>query len=164
MRKPRLTQQGATYHVRAKTNRGEFIFDSDEVKELFTSVVKEAREHYQFRLTNYTVMSNHIHMLIEPLSDTSLSGMMQWILAVFAIRFNKLMGFKGHVWYDRFKSKIIRTFLQWINTFNYISNNPVKAGMCENPGDYVYSGIHEMKKKRYRLLDKPDDRLIRLFC
>ncbi len=33
MRKPRLTRQGATYHVTAKSNRGEFIFESDEVKE-----------------------------------------------------------------------------------------------------------------------------------
>ena len=164
MRKPRLTQQGATYHVTARTNRGEFIFDSDEVKELFCSIVDEAKENYNFKVTNYSVMSNHIHMLVEPLHGTRLSPMMQWILSVFAIRFNKTMGYKGHVWYDRFKSKIVRTFLQWINTFNYISNNPVKAGMCENPRHYVYSGIHELKKKRYRLLDQPDDWLIQLFC
>ena len=148
----------------ARTNRGEFIFDSDEVKELFCSIVDEAKENYNFKVTNYSVMSNHIHMLVEPLHGTRLSPMMQWILSVFAIRFNKTMGYKGHVWYDRFKSKIVRTFLQWINTFNYISNNPVKAGMCENPRHYVYSGIHELKKKRYRLLDQPDDWLIQLFC
>ncbi len=163
MRKPRLTRQGATYHVTAKTNRGEFIFEDDNIKELFCSVVDESRDRYDFRLTNYSVMTNHVHMLIEPLEGTELSRMLQWIFSVFACRYNKMTGQKGHVWYDRFKSKIVRTFLQWINTFNYITNNPVKAGLCHSPEKYFYSGMHELKKKRFRLLNPPDNWISALF-
>jgi len=98
-------------------------------------------------------MSNHIHLLIEPAPGTSLSKLMQWILSVFAIHFNKMFGLIGHVWYDRFKSKIIRSFQQLINTLQYISDNPVKAGICKESRNYAYSGLYEFKRKRYRLLN-----------
>ena len=50
-----------------------------------------------------------------------------WILATFAINYNKLFGLIGHVWYDRFHSTIIYNFMQYVRTFLYIGENPVKA-------------------------------------
>ena len=157
MRKARIIQQGATYHVVAKTNRGEFILHSDEMKELFLSILKAAKKKFSFKLKHFCIMSNHIHMLLEPAPETSLSKLMQWILSVFAIRFNRIFGQIGHVWYDRFKSNVIISFHHLVNTFQYISENPVKAGICKNAGDYHYSGLYELKRKCLRLLDPPDD-------
>ncbi len=152
-----MIQNGATYHVTAKTNRGEFTFHSDEVKELLISVTKEAKKKYRLRIIQYSIMSNHIHFIIKPGKGESLSNIMRWILGVFAIRFNKLFGLNGHVWYDRFKSKIIASFKQMVNTFHYISNNPVKAAICQNPADYLWGGLSELKKGRFRLLDPPEE-------
>ncbi len=157
MRKRRMLQEGATYHVTAKSNRGEFILCSDAVKDLFASVVKEAKKKYSFKIKQYSTMSNHIHLLIQPSPGTSLSRIMQYILGVFALRFNKMFGQRGHVWYDRFKSKIINSFQQLVNSFHYISNNPVKAGICHNGEDYFWGGLYELKKGHFRLLDPPDD-------
>lgn len=123
------------------------------MKEMFLCILESAKKRYRFKLKHFCIMNNHIHLLIEPLSGTSLSRLMQWILSVFAIRFNKMFGQIGHVWYDRFKSKIIRSFQQLINTLQYISDNPVKAGICKNNRNYAYSGLYELKRKRYRLLD-----------
>ena len=157
MRKARILQQGATYHVVAKTNRGEFILNSDEMKEMFLCILEDAKKKYDFKLKHFCIMDNHVHLLIEPASETNLSKLMQWILSVFAIRFNKLFSQIGHVWYDRFKSKIIRSFRQMVQTFQYISDNPVKAGICANGQDYVYSGLYELKKSmRKRLLEPPE--------
>lgn len=153
MRKARIIQQGATYHVVAKSNRGEFILNSDEMKEMFICIVENAKKKYRFKLKHYCIMNNHIHLLIEPAPGTDLSKLMQWILSVFAIRFNKMFGQNGHVWYDRFKSKIIRSFQQFVNTFQYISENPLKAGICLNIRNYAYSGLYELKRNRFRLLD-----------
>lgn len=86
-------------------------------------------------------MGNHIHLEITPQQEISISKIMQWILSVFAKNYNKLFAYKGHVWYDRFKSKVIETLQQLINTFLYIANNPVRAGLVEHPLSFVYSGI-----------------------
>ena len=83
--------------------------------------------------------------------------MLQNILSVFAVRFNKMFSLIGHVWYDRFKSKIVRSFIQFINTFQYISDNPVKAGICLNAENYYYCGLYELKKKCFRFLAPPDE-------
>ncbi len=153
MRSARVIQEGATYHVVAKTNRGEFILKSDEMKEMFLRILEKAKWKYDFKLKHFCIMSNHVHLVIEPGQGTSLSKLMQWILAVFAIRFNKMHGQKGHVWYDRFKSKIIGSFRHLIHAFQYISNNPVKAGICTDAWNYAYGGLYELHKKRLRLLD-----------
>ncbi len=68
-------------------------------------------------------MDNHIHFILKPLKNESLSSIMQWVLGVFAQKYNRTFDQHGHVWYDRFKSKIIKDFRQYLHTFIYISNN-----------------------------------------
>ena len=159
MRRARIKQKGATYHIVAKSNRGEFILDSVKMKELLLTIIEEAGEKYNFRINHYCIMSNHIHLLIKPEDGTDLSELMKWILCVFALRYNKSIGMHGHVWYDRFKSNIIQSSMQFFHTFKYISDNPVKAGICSDAQDYVYNGLYELKKHVYRLLDPPLDKL-----
>lgn len=162
MRHARIIQQGAIYHVVAKANRGEFIFQKDEMKEMFLRILEKAKKRYRFRIRHYCVMSNHVHLILEPVGDTNLSELMKWVLSVFARRYNILIGQKGHVWYDRFKSKIIRSFVQFVHTFRYISNNPVKAGLCSEAREYIYGGMYEFKIKRFRLMDSLDSWLDRI--
>ena len=66
MRKPRLLQNGAKYHVSAKINRAEHIFEPDEIKNLFMDIVKRSKKKYNFSLYNFVVMNNHIHLFIIP--------------------------------------------------------------------------------------------------
>ncbi len=162
MRKAREITNGATYHVVAQTNRGEFLLDSPMCKEMFLDVLKRAKEKYPFKLKHFCIMSNHIHLLIEPVSNSRLSKLMQWILSVFAVKINKYFGLKGHLWYDRFKSKVIKGFSQYINTFKYISNNPVKANMCKKSRDYRYSGLKHIFEKFFDLVEPPD-KILRLY-
>ncbi len=163
MRKTREIYNGAIYHVSAKANRGEFILDSPEIKEMFINILKRAKKKYSFKLKHFCIMNNHIHLLIEPAINTSLSRIMQWILSVFAVKFNKVSGYHGHVWYDRFKSKVIKRIIQYINTFNYISNNPVKAELCQNSTDYKYSGLRYILNRIFDLID-PLDPILANIC
>ncbi len=100
-------------------------------------------------------MNNHVHMLIKPGKNNSLSNIMKSILGGFARRYNQINNLKGHVWYDRFKSRIINSLQQFINTLVYISNNPVRAEIVDFPWDYKYSTI-------YAILSKSSNYLVRL--
>ena len=156
MRKPRVICIGAEYHVTAKINRGEYALESGEIKELFLHIVRRAKKKYSFQIRNLTIMDNHIHLLIKPGKNENLSRIMQWILSVFAVYFNKLFGFKGHVWHDRFKSKVIKSFRQLIATFKYICNNPVIAEIVEKPEEYAYGGLWFMHHRQFDLVEPPD--------
>lgn len=131
MRKPRELKEGASYHVISRANRKEMILNSDEVKEMFLEVIRRAQKKYKFLIKNFCIMGNHYHLIIKPLGKESLSKIMQWILSTFALKFNRMFGLTGHVWNDRFTSKILYSYMQYLTTFVYIANNPVRASLAE---------------------------------
>ncbi len=156
MRKPRELYVGAEYHVTARINRGEYVFKPDEIKELFLFIVKRAKKKYSFSIHNFSIMDTHVHFHIKPCKNENLSKIMQWILGVFAKAYNKKYNLKGHVWYDRFHSKVIKSYSQVVATFKYICNNPVQAGMVEKPEDYRYGGLWYIRHRRFDFVEPPD--------
>ena len=97
MRKPRELEENARYHVTARANRKEMILETSEMKEMFLSVLRRAKRKYDFRLENFCIMGNHFHFVIQPGRGESLSAIMRWIMSVFAMAYNKIRGFTGHV-------------------------------------------------------------------
>jgi putative transposase len=155
MRQRRKIKHGAKYHVMARANRKEMIFGSRALKAMFLDVVKRARKKYKFAIQNFCIMGNHFHLILEPLKGESLSKIMQWILSVFAMKYNNTFNYKGHVFYDRFKSKIIGDFRHYVATFIYITKNPVKAGIVKDPNDFEFNGVNFLKKGLYDVINPP---------
>lgn len=108
-------------------------------------------------------MSNHFHLMIRPGPGESLSRIMQWILSVFTAAFNRIFGYVGHVWYDRFKSRIIASLRQFIATFEYIVRNPVEAHIVASAADYRYGGIHHIRNGDFSIVHRPDSLISLLF-
>ncbi len=79
---------------------------------------------------------------------------MQWILSVFAIRYNKIANVKGHVWYDRFKSILVNSARQFITVLEYITNNPIKAGLCTIAKEYRFCGQYFISINDFRIIEK----------
>jgi len=146
MRRNRELREGAEYHVTARINRGEKIFLAREDRELFMSVLKRAKKKFHFALKNFCIMGNHIHLLIKPEPGESLSKIMQWLLSVFAQLWNKKHDLSGHLWGDRFFSRIILGILDFLKVFLYIDNNPVLAGMVQQPDQWMYGGLWHHKR------------------
>ena len=141
MRQPRKLAEGARYHVTARANRKEMILDTSAMKELFLSVVKRAKAKYDFRLENFCIMGNHFHFVIQPGRGERLSAIMRWVLSVFAMAYNKIRGFTGHVWGCRFFSRIIASLRELLQVFEYIDDNPVKASQVEDRRIWRWGGL-----------------------
>ena len=139
----------------ARSNRQEFIFEQNSIKELFIYVLKKAKKKYRFKIIDFCIMSNHIHLVIQPHPSEDISKIMQWILSMFAVIFNKLHGYKGHVWYDRFKSLIVESLKQLEALLEYIKNNPVKAGLVKKAENYKYCGTTFIKNKVFEIVEPP---------
>ena len=101
MRRSRILMRGATYHVTARTNRKEMLLSSQEEKEYFLKVIKQAKKKYSFCLISFCIMNNHIHFVIKPEKEENLSRIMQWILSVFAMSWNRRHKMTGHFWGSR---------------------------------------------------------------
>jgi len=145
MRKPRELYIDGLYHVTDKINRDEFIFEDNAMKDLFIYYVERACKKYNAELNNYCIMGNHIHLMIKIQDGTLLPEIMRWIKSGFARAFNKITGNSGHVWKDRYFSRPIKSMSYYYNVFRYISENPVKAGLCKTIMDYAYSALHQIE-------------------
>jgi putative transposase len=157
MRKNRQLEQNAVYHVTVRINRGEMVFTDAAMRFLFLAFLKRAKKRYPCAIYNFCVMGNHIHLVIRPDKDISLSKIMQWLLGNFAKAWNKAHGVKGHFWGDRFFSKIISsTGESFRRAFEYVSQNPVLAGLVARMEDWQYGGLCHFKKKDEGILDLPE--------
>jgi REP element-mobilizing transposase RayT len=156
MRKPRELEEGARYHVTARANRKEMIFDTIAMKDIFLSVVKRAKAKYDFRLENFCVMGNHFHFVIQPGRGASLSAIMRWILSVFAVTFNKINGITGHVWGCRFFSRIIAGLRELLQVFEYIDENPVRANQVQDRREWHWGGLWHNRTGCRDIVDAPE--------
>jgi len=153
MRKPRQLQNGAHYHVSARANRQEMILRQDSCKELFLDVVRRAKKKFPFRIENFCVMENHFHFIIQPQRSVSLSAVMQWIMSVFAMAWNRKHGLTGHVWGQRFFSRVIQSMRDFLQVLEYIDRNPVLGGLVATPVDWPYGGCLHRSQSNWDILD-----------
>ena len=95
MRHNRQLEQNAVYHVTARINRGEMVFNEIAMRSLFLTFVTMAKKKHAFAIYHFCVMGNHIHFAVRPDKDSSLSKIMQWLLGNYAKAWNKAHGVTG---------------------------------------------------------------------
>jgi len=142
MRKKRVIIEGVAYHVTSRTNGKSPAFENDLGRKIMLVTLKNAKEKYGFRLHNFCIMPNHIHLLITPSNGTSLSRIMQWIKTRSAKRWNCINRSKDHLWGERFFARQIKDLIDYLFVQNYIDQNPVKAGLVSNPPDWESCGAY----------------------
>ena len=139
----------------ARINRGEMVFNDIAMRSLFLAFVTLAKKKYPCAIYNFCVMGNHVHFAIRPDKNTSLSKIMQWLLGNYAKAWNKAHGVKGHLWGDRFFSKIIKGGRAFMRVFDYISQNPVAAGLAGRADEWEHGGVCHFVKGETSILDIP---------
>ena len=146
---------GAEYHVGSRINRGEKIFNDPAARELFADVLERVKKKYKFHLRNLCLMSNHFHIIIQPEKQESLPRIMQWLKSVFAKEWNKMTSSEGVLWGGVYFSRIIRDFIDFVRTFIYIDENPVRAGLVRHPSDWKYGRLWERIKGMLEIFMPP---------
>ena len=141
MRKPRMLKDGAVYHVVARANRQELVMERAAMKALFIRTLLRARGRYDFRLENFCVLGNHFHLMIRPGPRENLSRIMQWIMSVYAMDWNRRHRVTGHLWGGRFFSRVVEGLKAFLEVFKYLDDNPLRACQVANPRDWRFGGL-----------------------
>src|SRR6266540_2936538 len=106
-RMARIAVPAMLYHIISRGNNREWIFDDEEDFGKYLEICKRYKERYGFKLYNWVLMNNHVHLLLETKEGSNLSKIMQGINLAYTIWFNRKNRKVGHLWQDRFKSIII---------------------------------------------------------
>ena len=134
----RLEFAGALYHVTSRGDRREDIYENDNDREAFLSVLAAVCETYNWVCHAYCLMSNHYHLLIET-PDANLSKGMRQLNGVYTQRYNHTHGRVGHVFQGRYKAILVEKESYLLELSRYIVLNPVRAAMVLAVDDWPWS-------------------------
>jgi len=134
----RLEFTGALYHITSRGDRQEDIYEDDDDRKAFLSVLESVCESYNWVCHAYCLMSNHYHLLIET-PDANLSRGMRQLNGVYTQTFNRAHGRAGHVFQGRYKAILVEKESYLLELSRYIVLNPVRAGMVNSAKDWPWS-------------------------
>jgi REP-associated tyrosine transposase len=137
-RPPRVQFAGAVYHLMNRGVRGEDLYTDARERDHFLALLGEACARYEWLVGGYCLMGNHYHLLVTTQEPTLSSGM-QWLNSCYAQWFNWRHGHKGHAFFRRFKSVLVKTDSQLAEVARYILLNPVRAHLCKRAEDWPWS-------------------------
>lgn len=134
----RLLYPYALYHVVARGNNRQPIYSTSSDYRRFLRILRETIERYQWKCAAYCLMPNHYHLLIQT-PNTNLPQGMKHLNGVYALETNKIHKRVGHIFQGRYQAHIIEEDSYALNTARYILHNPVKAGLCKHPADWLWT-------------------------
>ena len=142
MRLRRVLIEGGTYHVTSRTNAKYEAFSQKLGRKIMLVILGKAKEKFGFKLHNFCIMPNHIHLLITPEAGTSLSKIIQWIKTNSAKAWNCTFNSENHLWGERFFSRPINNPDDYAAVYKYIDLNPIEAGLVSHIGDWNACGAY----------------------
>jgi putative DNA methylase len=100
----------------------------------------------RYRLLAWVVMPNHVHVLIETAYEYSLSSILHSWKSYTAKKANLILGRTGAFWQPEYFDRSIRDDRHLAATIEYVENNPVKAGLAEEPENWPFSSAARSKR------------------
>ena len=138
-RRPRSISPNIPVHVVQRGNNRRSCFRNYRDYRAYLAALREASSGYGVSVHAYVLMTNHVHMLVTPARDVSVSRMMQQLGRKYVSYFNKAHGRTGTLWEGRFRSSVISSYRYLFACYRYIELNPVRAGLVECARDYEWS-------------------------
>jgi len=135
----RVYAPGGTMHVVARCNNREFFLTTPEDFAVLLAHLQEMRRTYEVTLYAYTLMSNHVHLLVQAPTTEALGRPLRWWMTETAKAFHKARGRRGHFWERRYRAVLVEDDLYALAALRYLDRNPVRAGLGADPTAYPWS-------------------------
>lgn len=145
-RQARVREENSTYHIIQRGNERKSIFASDIDKSKFLDILQKMKEKYNFLIYGYCILDNHVHLIIND-NGNDISKLMKSVNISYAFYYNHVYDRCGHLFQDRFRSKLIMKDSYLLQVSKYIHNNPVKAGIVKKAEDYGWSSFNIYTEK-----------------
>ena len=114
------------------------LLASDTVHTAFVSFATRAHFEQNVALGRYVIMPDHVHFFVRRPDDLELGrwvGMLKQALAKQIEPAGTLP-----IWQRSFFDHVLRSDESYAQKWNYVRENPVRAGLVTNAEDWPYSG------------------------
>jgi REP element-mobilizing transposase RayT len=117
-----------------------------KIADLMSNAIK-FHQRQRFDLQAWAVMPNHVHAVLRPYNDWTLSEILKSWKGFTAREANRLLKRTGATfWQTESFDHLIRDDEDRHRCCHYTSMNPVNAGLCRQPEDWKWSSAHHPAK------------------
>lgn len=147
---------GIVWHITQRCHDRSFLLKFHRDKKRWLEWLFKARQAYGLQVLNYTVTSNHIHLLV--LADQRrmvIPRSMQLVAGRTAWEYNHRKNRSGAYWEGAYSATAVQDDHHLFECMAYIDLNMVRAGVVSHPREWRFCGYHELweRKQRYCLID-----------
>ncbi len=155
-RKAREKHSGAIYHIMSRSESEFLLFRDNADKDCYLVLLKKNANKYKCSVYAYCLMDNHLHIHLDP-KGYDISKFMHSINTSYVLYYNKKYKRHGHVFQERFQSRILDSDRYNLAVSAYIHNNPKDIeGYAGKEEEYKYSSYAiylGLRKDEYKLID-----------
>jgi REP-associated tyrosine transposase len=114
------------------------VYVDDDDRLAFLALLASVVEDYCWKIHTLCLMTNHYHLVVET-EQWLLSLGMQRLNGRYAEEFNRKFKRSGHLWGDRFWTRVVQSEEYLVEVCEYVLNNPVRAGLVAHARDWPWS-------------------------
>ncbi len=156
-RNARNIESNSYYHILTRGNDRKKLFRCAGDYKYFLKLIRETLERHKVTIYHYCLMNNHVHFLIKALRPEDVPGFFKILLQRYAHYFRRRYNHTGFLFQNRYKSYLIDKESYLLECARYIERNPVRAGIVQDPGDYIWSSyLCYASDKDSGIISEPD--------
>ncbi len=137
------------WHITHRCHKREFLLKFSKDRSRWLQWLYEAKKRYGLVILNYTVTSNHIHLLVVGGNERDvIPNSIKLIAGRTGQEFNQRKNRKGAFWEDRYHATAIECGDHLFRCLVYIDLNMVRAGVVHHPSKWPFCGYNEIQEPK----------------
>lgn len=120
--RPRVTKH-TPVHITLKVREDIWNLRGRSISQIVLACIGQANDRLDVRLVQFSVQTDHIHMILEAEDDTSLARAMKGLCVRLAHAINRRMRRRGSVFADRYHVHVLRSPTEVRNAIRYVAEN-----------------------------------------
>ena len=133
-----------TLHVTSHATGSRLCFPTDDTRELFKSSIARLLKIVPIELHAFALMDNHFHLLLTTRDVGVTAVFMRRLQASHALTINRIDGYRGQLWLDRYHTIIVESERHALHACLYIDANPWRAMLVEHPIESRWTSHREL--------------------
>jgi putative transposase len=135
----RVVPSNPVFFVTACAYRRRPILANNPVATAFVGFAQRAYSEHNIAVGRYVIMPDHIHLFVCGPDDFELGGWMGLLKQCLARNVVRDPS-ADPVWQRGFFDHVLRSEESYAQKWNYVRENPVRAGLVTNADDWPYAG------------------------
>ena len=119
------------YFLTYRTKTFQNFLEANEIKEIIYNRIKNVKENHDNEYFAYSILNNHVHLMLLVTNKDSLTSDLQMIFGGSAREVNKKLNREGSLWGRSFALSV-KSQLDYYRVLSYILSNPIRHGIVPN--------------------------------